>query len=151
VYFTDPDYVTSTQPKQNVFRVTPAGAISVVDDTLQKPNGIALSPDQRLLYVTSAAGGFINVYDVAADGSTSNGRKFVDVPSPDGIAVDDAGNLYVASLKVEVFRPNRSSLGSIPVAQQPSNVAFGGADRKTLYITARTSVYEVKTNIPGPP
>jgi gluconolactonase len=151
VYFTDPNYVTSTQPKQNVFRVTPAGVISVVDDTLQKPNGIALSPDQRLLYVTSASGGFINVYDVATDGSTGSGRKFVDVPSPDGIAIDDAGNLYVASLKVEVFKPNGSSAGSIAVAQQPSNVAFGGADRKTLYITARTSVYEVKTNIPGPP
>jgi gluconolactonase len=151
VYFTDPNYAGNTQPKQHVFRATPAGQLSVVDDALDKPNGIALSPSQNVLYVTSASRGFINQYDVAADGSTSNGRKFVDVPAPDGIAVDDAGNLYVASNKVEVFRPDGTKVGSITVPQQPSNVALGGADRKTLYITARTAVYQVKVNVPGPP
>ena len=70
---------------------------------------------------------------------------------PDGIAVDDAGNVYVASTKVEVFRPDGSKVGSLTVPQQPANVAFGGADRKTLYITARTAVYQTRVNVPGPP
>lgn len=151
VYFTDPNYVTTTQPKQNVFRVTPQGTVFVVDDTLDKPNGIALSPAHDVLYVTSAASGTISRYDVAADGTTSGKRKYVDVTNPDGIAVDDAGNVYVASNQVEVFRPDGSSIGSIALPQQPSNVAFGGTDRKTLYITARTGVYQVKVNVPGAP
>jgi gluconolactonase len=151
LYFTDPNYVSSAQPKQNVFRRALDGTLTVVDDTLDRPNGIALSPAQDVLYVTSADGGFINRYDVAADGTTSNKRKFVDVAAPDGIAVDDAGNLYVASTRVEVFRPDGSKIGNIVPPQQPSNVAFGGADRKTLYITARTGVYQVKVNVPGPP
>jgi gluconolactonase len=151
LYFTDPNYVTSSQPKQNVFRRAPDGTLSVVDDTLNRPNGIALSPAQDVLYATSADGGFINRYDVAADGTTSNKRKFVDVAAPDGIAVDDAGNLYVASTSVEVFRPDGSRIGNITTPQQPANVAFGGADRKTLFITARTAVYQVKVNVPGPP
>jgi gluconolactonase len=151
VYFTDPNYAGDTQAKQNVFRATPAGALSVVDDTIEKPNGIALSPDQKLLYVASAAGNYINTYEVAADGSTSNKKQFTAVIGPDGIAVDDAGNLYVASTKVEVFRPDGMKLGDIPVAERPSNIAFGGADRKTLYITAQTRVYEVKVNVAGPP
>jgi gluconolactonase len=151
LYFTDPNYVSSTQPKQNVFRRAPDGTLFVVDDTLEKPNGIALSPTQDVLYVTSAQDGYINRYDVAADGTTSNKRKFVDVPAPDGIAVDDAGNLYVASTKVEVFRADGTRVGAIDVPQQPANVAFGGADRRSLYITARTGLYEVKVNVPGPP
>jgi gluconolactonase len=151
VYFTDPNYAGNTQPKQSVFRVTPQGALSVVDDTLEKPNGIALSPDQKLLYVTSASGGFINLYDVAADGSTSNKRKFVDVAGPDGIAVDDAGNVYVASAKVEVFNSAGTNLGSITLPMRPSNVAFGGVNQKTVFITAQTSVYQVNVNVPGQP
>jgi gluconolactonase len=150
VYFTDPNYAGNTQPKQNVFRVSPQGALNVIDDTLQKPNGIALSPDQTRLYVTSAEGGFINLYDVAADGSTSNRRKFVDVASPDGIAVDNAGNVYVASNRVEVFSAQGANLGFIAVPQQPSNVALGGVTGKTLFITARTAVFQVDVNIAGP-
>ncbi len=153
VYFTDPNYYGNTQPKQNVFRIAPGGALTVVDDGIQKPNGVALSPSGNILYVTSAQDGYINAYPVMADGSVGAGakRKFVDVPSPDGIAVDDAGNVYVASTKVEVFRPDGTKVGSLAVPQQPANVAFGGADRKTLYITARTAVYQARVNVPGPP
>ncbi len=151
VYFTDPNYYGNTQPKQNVFRIAPGGALTVVDDAIQKPNGVALSPSGNILYVTSAQDGYINAYPVMADGSVGAKTKFVDVPSPDGIAVDDAGNVYVASTKVEVFRPDGTKVGSLTVPQQPANVAFGGADRKTLYITARTAVYQTRVNVPGPP
>lgn len=156
VYFTDPDYAADPvdkQPKQQVFRVAPGGAVSIVDDTLQKPNGIALSPDESRLYVTSAQGNFVNVYDVAASGATSNGRKLMDTSTgPDGLAVDDAGNLYAATgAGVEVYDAAGKKLGTIPVPMRASNVAFGGPARKTLYITAQTALYRVDLNVPGPP
>ncbi|MBL8611739.1 MAG: SMP-30/gluconolactonase/LRE family protein [Myxococcales bacterium] len=156
VYFTDPDYAADPadkQPKQQVFRVAPGGAVSIVDDTLLKPNGIALSPDESRLYVTSAQGDFVNVYDVAANGATSNGRKLMDTAAgPDGLAVDDAGNLYAATAAgVEVYDSAGKKIGTIAVPMRASNVAFGGAARKTLYITAQTSLYSVDVNVPGPP
>lgn len=151
VYFTDPNYAGTTQPKQNVFRVSPAGVLSVVDEALDKPNGIAFTTDQKHLYVASTSTNTIYIYDVSADGAVSNKKKFVDVQSPDGLAVDDADNVYVASTKIEVFKANATKVGSITVPQQPSNVAFGGADRKTLFITARTDVYQVAVNVAGPP
>lgn len=157
VYFTDPDYAadaSNRQPKQNVFRVAPGGAVTVIDDTLEKPNGIALSPDQNTLYVAVASGKIVRKYAIAADGSVGAGSLFAtcDGTSPDGIAVDDAGNLYAATSKgVEIFTPAGVRLGTVTVPQQPANVAFGGTDRRTLYVTARTGLYSTRTNVAGPP
>lgn len=154
VYFTDPNYAGNTQPKQNVFRLPPGGALAVVDDTLEKPNGIALSPDEKSLYVAVASAKTVRKYAVSADGSTGAGATFVTTTgtSPDGIAVDDAGNLYAAtSVGVEVFKPDGTRVGAITVPMQPANLAFGGADRRTLYVTARTGPYSTRVNVPGPP
>lgn len=157
VYFTDPDYAadaSNRQAKQNVFRVAPGGAVTVIDDTLDKPNGIALSPDQNTLYVAVASGKTVRKYPIAADGSVGAGSLFAtcDGTSPDGIAVDDAGNLYAATSKgVEIFTPAGVRLGTVTVPQQPANVAFGGTDRRTLYVTARTGLYSTRTNVAGPP
>lgn len=157
VYFTDPDYAadaSNRQTKQNVFRVAPGGAVTVIDDTLDKPNGIALSPDQNTLYVAVASGKTVRKYPIAADGSVGAGSLFAtcDGTSPDGIAVDDAGNLYAATSKgVEIFTPAGVRLGTIAVPQQPANVAFGGTDRRTLYVTARTGLYSTRANVAGPP
>ncbi len=153
VYFTDPNYAGNTQPAQNVFRLPPGGALTSID-TLEKPNGIALSPDEKTLYVAVASAKIVRKYAVQPDGATGAGAMFVTTQgnSPDGIAVDDAGNLYTAtSAGVEVWRPDGTRVGAISVPQQPSNVAFGGADRRTLYVTARTGLYSVRVNVPGPP
>jgi gluconolactonase len=155
VYFTDPDYSvygTKELSFDGVFRVETNGAIHLIADDMKKPNGIALSPDEKTLYVTDESAGFIRAYDVATDGSTSNARKFVEASHPDGIAVDDDGNLYVAALTgVIVFQPDGSSWGTVTVPHQPANVAFGGAARKTLFITALDTLYQLEVGIPGPP
>ena len=111
-----------------------------------------LSPDEKILYVADNGTAKIYKFDVAADGSTSNKTLFVNVNQPDGITVNDQGDLFVAAQTgVEVFKADGTSLGKLTVPQQPANVAFGGADRKTLFITARTALYKAELSVSGPP
>lgn len=156
IYFTDPDYGLAAQDKElgfnGVFRVDANGVPSLIADDLNKPNGIALSPDERSLYVTDAAAGFVRRYQLDAAGVPSAPSKLFDTENPDGMTVDDAGNLYVAAKSgVEVYREDGSVRGTIAVPEQPANCAFGGSDRKTLFITARTTLYSIALNVPGPP
>ncbi|MEY4508398.1 MAG: hypothetical protein RLZZ450_520 [Pseudomonadota bacterium] len=159
VYFSDPDYQLGSRSSElgsvGVYRVSAPlgaaeGAAELVDGTLQKPNGLALSPDQRTLYVGSS-GNEVWKFSVASDGSVSNRTKFAEVGGSDGMAVDCAGNLYVTSGAVEVFAPSGDKLGEISTAESPSNAAFGGADKKTLYITAQTGLYSIALAVPGFP
>jgi gluconolactonase len=155
IYFTDPTYGLGKDPSelgfQGVFRIA-GDIVSVVDDSLAQPNGIALSPDQSKLYASDSQDGGLFVYDVMNDGSTGPGTMLIDADPSDGMAVDDAGNLYLTTnAGVEVYKSDGTPWGVIPVPQQPANCAFGGADRRTLYITARTSLYSVELNVPGLP
>jgi gluconolactonase len=160
VYVTDPDWQLGPRTNETkvtgVYRVSPplsgsgSNAAALIDDTLDKPNGIALSPDERTLYVGSF-GSEIWKYTIAADGSTSARTKFADTGGSDGMTIDCAGNVYVTSGTVEVFAPDGEKLGEISLAGEPSNVAFGGADRKTLYITAGPRLYSIRLNVPGFP
>jgi gluconolactonase len=157
IYFTDPDYQlgnrTSGTGKKGIYRVTPTGTVSVVDDTFNQPNGISLSPDEKVLYVADYAGNAIRTFAVAADGSTSGRKDFVQVSSPDGFGMDCLGNLYVASGgnagALQVFAPSGTKLGSVTVAASLSNAAFGGSDGKTLYLTAGKALYSLDMNLPG--
>lgn len=155
VYFTDPTYgLTGMQQIafQGVFRVAPGGQVAVVDDTHAQPNGIALSPDETRLYVSDSEAGGLRVYDVAPDGSTGMPTELIAAASSDGMAVDDAGNLYLTTAAgVEVYRPDGSAWGVLAVPEQPANCTFGSADRRTLFITARTGLYRITLNIPGKP
>ena len=158
LYFTDPDFQlgsrTSETGKKGVYRVSPAAQVSLIDDTFAEPNGIALSPDESVLYVADYNNNVVYTFAVAADGSTSNRKSFATVTSPDGFAVDCAGNLYVASGTpgaIQVYSPTGTKLGSVTVAASLSNMAFGGNDGKTLYITAGKALYSLDMNLPGYP
>jgi gluconolactonase len=156
IYFTDPLY--GDQPSElnfyGVFRIAPDGGVTAErrGSILEAPNGIALSPDETLLYVANWAGDEVWMFDVAADGSLSEAQTFVDTgDGPDGIAADNAGNLFVTTANgIEVFAPDGASWGVIPVPRTPANCAFGGADARTLYITAGEGLYRVTLAHPGP-
>jgi sugar lactone lactonase YvrE len=154
IYFTDPDFQLGSRTSQTgtkgVYRVSSSGTATLIDNTFAEPNGIALSPDESVLYVADYNNNAIRAFTVASDGSTSNKRTFATVSSPDGFGMDCLGNLYVASgSSVQVFSPSGQQLGSINVASGVSNLAFGGSDGKTLYITAGKALYSLSMNLPG--
>jgi gluconolactonase len=156
IYFTDPDFQlgnrTSETGKKGVYRAGPTGVVAVVDDTFTQPNGITLSPDETVLYVADYGANAVRTFAVAADGSTSGRKDFASVASPDGFGMDCAGNLYVASGSagaIQVYAPSGTKLGSVAVAASLSNLAFGGADGQTLYITAGKALYSLDLNLPG--
>jgi gluconolactonase len=152
LYFSDPDWQLGPRSAEigltGAYRVAPDGAVSLIDGTLSEPNGVALSPDERTLYLGSQASDIL-AYPLAADGTTGTARTFASPGSSDGLTVDCAGNLYVASGTIQVFSSTGSKLGDITVAEPPSNVAFGGASQTTLYITAQTGLYAIELNVPG--
>ncbi len=157
IYFTDPPYgVPAGQAReldfQGVFRVDPAGMLHLESRDMNRPNGVALSPDEKTLYVDDTADALVRKFPVRPDGSLGPPTMFV--PSTggggDGMAVDDAGNLYVATdAGVKVYKPNGMTWGVISLPEVPSNCTFGGSDRRTLYITAKTSLYRVTLKVPG--
>ncbi|MGD0651552.1 MAG: SMP-30/gluconolactonase/LRE family protein [Verrucomicrobiia bacterium] len=155
IYFTDPPYgVTPNQREldfQGVYRISPDGkTLTLLVKDFLRPNGIALSPDEKTLYVADTQRDHVRAFDIASDGSITNGRVFCQVTFPDGIKVDTAGNLYAAARSgVEVFDPTGKPIGIIRVPQQPANLAFGDADWKTLYIAGQTSLYRVRITVPG--
>lgn len=157
IYFTDPDLGRTNpndkQPFSSVFRLGTDKSLALVSSDMQSPNGIALSPDGKALYVGDSAQNYLRRYALHPDGSAGPPTKLADTaPMPDGFSVDDLGRLYVATLAgIQIFTSDGALQGTIAVPEQPSNCAFGGADRRTLYITARTSLYQVRVATPGKP
>ncbi|MDP9150067.1 MAG: SMP-30/gluconolactonase/LRE family protein, partial [Myxococcota bacterium] len=163
IYFSDPDYQAPSphpQLKTRLYRIAPGtSAVTVVDDTLSEPNGVTFSLDEKTLFVTTP--GALYKYSVMADGSVGPGSMTMPtVSSGDGMTLDCAGNLYVATPNaIVVLSPSGSEIGRIAVTagvQSATNVAFGGADHKTLYITALGSgtqkgLLQVALAIPGLP
>ena len=164
LYFTDPPYGLTKQdddpakelPFNGVF-IYAAGKLKVIVKDLSRPNGIALSPDEKTLYVADSDEKKRAWwrYDVAPDGSVSNGRKFFDLADskeqgiPDGIKVDSQGNLYAAGPGgIWVFSPDGRHLGTLQLPETAANCNWG-EDGKTLFITASTSVYRIRLSVPG--
>ena len=120
----------------------------VVDDMMQ-PNGIIGTPDGKTLYVSDIRGGKTFAYDIKADGTLGNKRLFCSLGS-DGMTIDAEGNVYLtAGREVQVFDRHGTRIEGIAVPESPSNVCFGGKDKRTLFITARTGFYAVKTKMRG--
>ena len=156
IYFTDPPYGLadpnlSELGYSGVFRITPMGVLELIANDMQRPNGIALSPDQKTLYIVDTATGELRTYPLDAEGKAGAMFKLgTTSPNPDGMTVDDQGNLFISTnVGVEVYDSLGKLWGTIAVPKQPANCAFGGADRKTLYITARTALYSVTLQNPG--
>jgi gluconolactonase len=152
LYFSDPDWQlsqTSEQPMAVYWRA-PSGEVTLVD-LLDKPNGVALSPDGQWLY-GGAIDGKSRRYPLASSGAPGPAQPFASVPGPDGMTTDCAGNVYISgSGGVAVFDPEGAPLGKISGTGSATNVAFGGPDRKTLYITAGKALHAVTLDIPGYP
>lgn len=158
VFFTDPDYGLRNAESEIggnwVFRFDPeAKDLRVLVKDFDKPNGIAFSPDGRKLYIAdSGKPRHIRVFDVAADGGISNGRVFCDIDkgAPDGIRCDADGRVWSsAGDGVRIYDDSGKLLGTIAVPEVPANLCFGGEDRKTLFITARTSLYAIEVRAKG--
>lgn len=164
IYFTDPPYGlrrgdVRELDVEGVYRIDPkTGSVDRVAFGFEKPNGLAFSPDESILYVASSdrASRLVRAYDVLPDGGLARERVFCDCSNdgngaPDGIKVDVAGRLYVSCNGVWVFSPDGVYLGEIPVPESVANIAWGDPDWKGLYITARTSLYRVRLETPGIP
>lgn len=161
LYFTDPtlDLPKGDQqeiPFQGVYRLGTDGTVRLLTRELTQPNGLAFSPDGKHLYIDDSERRDIRVYDVGASGDLSNGRVFATEAGapksgvPDGMKVDQDGNLFVTGpLGVWVWDVRGKHLGTIVMPEQPANLAWGDADFQTLYITATTSVYRIKTKTRG--
>jgi gluconolactonase len=161
LYFTDPtlDLVAGEKqeiPFQGVYRLDDKGNVRLLTKDLTQPNGLAFSPDGKHFYVDDSEKRNIRVYDVGADGNLENGRIFGEEPGakgegvPDGMKVDTLGNLYVTGPKgIWVWDPPGHHLGTIILPEQPANLAWGDMDYGTLYITATTSVYRLRTKAKG--
>ncbi len=159
VYFTDPPYGVRPEDReldfQGVYRISPDGELTLVVDDFIKPNGLAFSPDEKVLYVDDTEKGWVRAFDVRQDGALENGRVFARLEGPgqgrpDGMKVDARGNVYVTGPGgIWIFSPDGKRLDIIETPQTAANLAFGGEDGRALCITARTSVYGVSVRYPG--
>jgi gluconolactonase len=159
IYFTDPPYGIEPeereQPCNGVYRILMDGTIELLIDDFDRPNGLAFSPDESILYVDDSPRRHVRAFDVQADGRLTNSRILADLDhpqpgSPDGMKVDEAGHLFVTGATgIWVFEPDGTHLGVIVTPERPANCAWGDADRKSLYITARTSLYRIRVKVPG--
>lgn len=124
---------------------------------IPRPNGVQLSPDERTLYVANTAGDQVQAWDIGADGKLGARRDFARLTGlrdtetgrssgADGLAVDSDGRLYVATTDgVQVFSAKGEALGTIALPKAPQNLAFGGTDKKTLFVVGRGAVYSIAT------
>jgi gluconolactonase len=171
VWFTDPDYgilsdytgnrASSELGRRCVFRIGRGGEMTVATDEIDKPNGLAFSPDERILYVadsgaTHSPGGphEIVAFDVAPDGKLSGRRTFavIDPGVPDGFRVDIDGNVWTSAADgVHCITPDGELIGKILVPETVTNLAFGGPKRNRMFITAASSLYSVHVGTRGLP
>jgi gluconolactonase len=152
IYFTDPRYGSMDNLQQDGFHVyylpPRGGQIRRVTSDLKKPNGVVGSADGKKLYVADPGANTTYVYTIQADGSLSD-RQIAARSGSDGLTLDERGNLYITGRTIRIYSPKGTVVGQIPLPEVASNLTFGGADRRTLFITARTGFYAIKLNVRG--
>lgn len=166
LYFTDPYFGLPKfaqdprveLPHAGIYRRAPDGALTLLSTELKGPNGLAFSPDERTFYVANwdERRKVVMQWDVAPDGAISRGRVFADLTSAtgdealDGLKVDREGHVFVSGPGgLWVFAPDGRTLGTVRLPELAANMAWGDDDGRTLYLTARTSLYRVRLATPG--
>lgn len=142
-------------PYQAVFMVKD-GKVTRLTNDIPATNGLAFSPDEKYLYANGSRNKYIRRYDVKPDGTLANSRMFIDMSSDsapgitDGMKVDSKGNVYSSGpAGIWVIAPDGKHLGTIRTPESVTNLAFGDADKMTLYITARPTIYKIRVKTPG--
>jgi gluconolactonase len=165
IFFTDPPYGLRNLsegkelPFNGVYRIDTGGQLHLLADDFERPNGLAFSPDEKTLYVDDSARFHVRAFDVAPDGSVSNGRVWAEMKGKpdergvaDGMKVDVEGHVYCTGPGgVWVFGDGGRLLGRIVMPEVTANLAWGDADWRTLYLTASTSLYRLRMSVPGIP
>ena len=166
IYFTDPPYGIMTDDGelkgqeldfQGVYRLSAdCRTLTLLVDDFDRPNGLCFSPDESILYIDDTAQMHIRAFDVQPDGTLGNGRIFAEESGengvPDGMKVDQRGNLYATGPGgVLIFDPSGKHLGVIGIPEITANLAWGGDDWKSLFVTASTSIYRVQCKVSGIP
>lgn len=158
IYFTDPKSYDPLIPDGRIFRIDfKTNEVKLVASELCFPNGINISPTGKRIYISESAKNRILTYDIANSGMLINKKTLIELPGgdPDGIDIDENGNLYVAHFggkSIYIISPEGTIIQKIETpGQKPSNMEFGGSDFKTLFLTEdeTNSLYKIQTNIPG--
>lgn len=166
IYFTDPDYGLLGQGEGEearemdvmaTYRIATNGAVQQIATDFDKPNGLAFTPVETQMFIADSGASVIRRYTVFADGAiSSEGEMFVDMRSdaraggPDGMKVDEDGRLWTTGPGgIWVIDADGEMVGQMEFDEQPANLAWGGADFSTLYVTARTGLYSIETNVRG--
>jgi gluconolactonase len=165
IYFSDPTYgriefYGVPRPTElsfrGVYRLDPGTkALNLLVDDFKQPNGLCFSRDEKHLFVNDTERGHIRMFDVRSDGTLDNGRVWAETAgegpgAPDGMKIDSEGNLYCCGPGgVHVFDPSGMCLGVIKVPEPAANFDWGDADKRSLFITASTSLYRVRVGVPG--
>lgn len=159
IFFTDPPYGIDPDPGEQgfngVYRLDPNGALTLLNRDMNRPNGLALSLDESVLYVDDSRNRHVLAYPLNADLGVGEPTVILDMNvetqgGPDGMKVDSEGNLYVTGPGgLWVTTPEGEHLGTIEFPQVPANLCFGGEDYRTIYVTARTGLYSIRVNVLG--
>lgn len=155
VYFTDPAFGSQQDRREldfcGVYHLPPKGPLEAIARPKTRPNGIALSPNGRTLYVTNSDEHNVRAYDLDRSGSATGERVVISKIDgvPDGLRVDEKGNLWIAANGIAIYSPDGKLLHTIPVQGLPSNLGFGEADLKSVFITSRGNVYRARVDVKG--
>ncbi|MBI4905528.1 MAG: SMP-30/gluconolactonase/LRE family protein [Acidobacteria bacterium] len=155
VWFTDPAFGEQQNGREldffGIYHITPKGELDLVAKPKGRPNGVALAPNGRTLYVSITDDRTVVAFDVDGQGKATNERvaiQDIDGP-PDGLRTDEKGNLYVTCNQLAIYTPQGKLIRTIEFPETPRNLAFGDEDLQTLYVTALTSVFRVRMPVKG--